>query len=48
MEQDAQASTHLDGYEKAGDNNQEAVGGEEVSEEAGDASHDGETQRGME
>ena len=39
MEQDAQASTHLDWYEKAGDNNQEAGGGEEASEEAGDTSH---------
>ena len=44
MEQDAQASTRLDGYEKAGGNNQEAGG----SKEAGDASHDSETQRGME
>ena len=44
MEQDAKASTCLDGYEKVGDNNQIA-GGVRM---AGDASHDGETQRGME
>ena len=48
MEQEAQGSTSLDKYEKAGDNNQEAGGCEEASEEAGDASHDGETLRGME
>ena len=48
MEQNDQASTSLDGYEKAGDNNQKAEGGEEACVESNDASHDGETQRGME